>query len=548
MIAIHYTSLHTSAAEGRIFGVQVAVHNWLRAWFRYGATEKFHFLIGEKKEQDEILAIAAETGIDPKRIIMLDRRYVEENLAQFEMIFRPNPDSHNLFWQRQQLEKGFGFCGLAHAIAGTEAGKLLEQYCLAPSEETDAIVCPSQAVKSAIHSFWNLYGDYLRQRFGRRFHCPVQLPVIPLGVDVESLEAKTTADKRAAQRQKLGLADDDIALLWVGRLSSAIKAHPLAMFQAAERAAEATGVSVHLLMVGYFMPKEAEDQFRKLAHDFCKKVKVVFIPSDDPHFPDGLWAAGDIFLSLIDNMQESFGLTPIEAMAAGLPRVISDWDGYRDSVEHEVDGFLVPTLQPPPGSGEALSRLLLNEREMYGGFLAKTALSVAVDQVQAAEALTQLIKNKNRRTAIAEKARARVRATYDWKHIIPAYEALWKDLADRRRARVKTNADWPSLLPQSPDPFTMYAAYPSRALREDDKLVAMASTEVVRCLWSHEINVLGLDVMLTAEDTTKLIAYILAQGETPIRRLFLVFPFLDRARLWRTAGWLIKLGILGVRP
>ena len=124
-------------------------------------------------------------------------------------------------------------------------------------------------------------------------------------------------------------------------------------------------------------------------------------------FLTGLWAAGDIFLSLIDNMQESFGLTPIEAMAAGLPRVISDWDGYRDSVEHGEDGFLIPTLQPPPGTGEELSRLLLNEREMYGGFLAKSAFSVAVDQNAAAEAIALLIKDKSRRKIIAEKARAR---------------------------------------------------------------------------------------------------------------------------------------------
>ncbi len=84
---------------------------------------------------------------------------------------------------------------------------------------------------------------------------------------------------------------------------------------------------------------------------------------------------------LIDNMQESFGLTPIEAMAAGLPRVISDWDGYRDSVQHGEDGFLIRTIQPPRDTGRALSELLLGGREMYGGaFFGKSAMSVAVDQ------------------------------------------------------------------------------------------------------------------------------------------------------------------------
>ena len=90
------------------------------------------------------------------------------------------------------------------------------------------------------------------------------------------------------------------------------------MFQAAERVAVETGTPVHLVMVGYFVPPEARQQFQDLAHDFCPTAHIHFIASDDRRFPDGLWAAGDIFLSLIDNMQESFGLTPIEAMAAGL--------------------------------------------------------------------------------------------------------------------------------------------------------------------------------------------------------------------------------------
>ena len=41
-----------------------------------------------------------------------------------------------------------------------------------------------------------------------------------------------------------------------------------------------------------------------------------------------------------DNVQESFGLAIVEAMAAGLPVVASNWDGYRDTVEHGVTGIL----------------------------------------------------------------------------------------------------------------------------------------------------------------------------------------------------------------
>ena len=62
-----------------------------------------------------------------------------------------------------------------------------------------------------------------------------------------------------------------------------------------------------------------------------------------------LLAASDLFVSPVDNVQETFGLTPIEAMAAGLPSVVSDWDGYRDTVQHVEHGFRIPTLAPPAG-------------------------------------------------------------------------------------------------------------------------------------------------------------------------------------------------------
>ena len=548
-IAIHYTSVNLSAAVKEVFGIQVAISNWMKAFFRYGSPEKFNFLISDSKDLEEIEKMAADVKLDPKRLVAFDRRYARENFGHFDTIFRPDPHVQQLLWQRQQVpEPGFSFCGLAHAIGGLETGDLLERYCLSPSEKSDAIVCPSVAVKAAIGSFWDVYGDYIKTRFGALFKCPVQLPIIPLGIDIDRYEALGSSDKRADQRKKLGLSDDDIVLLWVGRLSHAIKAHPLAMYQAAERAAEKTGAKVHLIMLGYFVPEDAGPQFKKLAEEYCVKVKVSFIGNDDPRFPDGLWAAGDIFLSLIDNMQESFGLTPIEAMAVGIPRVISDWDGYRDSVTNGEDGFLIPTTQPPSGAGRALSELLVSGKEMYGGFLAKSALTVAVDQEAASDAIALLIKDKNKRKTIAEKARARVRPTYDWKHIIPAYENLWKELAAQRRRDHEgvRPIEWPSALPQVPDPYTMYRSYPTSALSESSKLTVSASQDMVKRLWSHEINVFAIDMMIPPDDTISLINKIASKGEIRIGDLLREAASFDKNQMWRTFGWLIKLGILRV--
>ena len=542
-IALHYTSIKPPTGQEReVFGLQVAIADWLKAYLRYARTEKFSFLIGDSAEWNEVQEIAAQAGVDPQRLVALDRRFPEQNLPQFSTVFRAEPDTRNLLWQRQ-LGGVFNFCGLAHAISGTEAGVALQEYCLAPSQETDAIICPSRAVQAAIRAFWDSYGDYLQKRFGARYRCPVQLPVIPLGIDVEKFAGKTSPDKRAVQRKNLGIAENDIVILWVGRLSAAIKAHPLAMFQAAERAAAKTGAKVHLVMVGYFVPQEADAQFKKLGVALCTQATVTFIATNDPRFPDGLWAAGDIFLSLIDNMQESFGLTPIEAMAAGLPRVLSDWDGYRDSVTDGEDGFLIRTTQPPAGNGFDLTAQVLSGREVYGGYLAKAALTVAVDAQQAGDRLAQLILDKNLRASMAEKARQRVRAIYDWRHIIPAYEDLWQDLAVRREKTAPKTA-WTSALPHLPDPYTMYETYPTARLSEGDYLSLAASFDQIELLLTHELNIYAHDVLMTPEDISALLSALAETGGATIAALFTRFPALDKPRLWRTVAWLQKLGII----
>jgi len=53
-------------------------------------------------------------------------------------------------------------------------------------------------------------------------------------------------------------------------------------------------------------------------------------------------------------------------------------------------------------------------------------------------------------------------------------------------------------------------------------------------------------MMIPPDDTTKLINYVSAQGTAAIGDVLKQHPTLDRAALWRTLAWLIKLGILRV--
>ena len=167
----------------------------------------------------------------------------------------------------------------------------------------------------------------------------MRLPVIPLGVDCDADASGTGTGAPGSGsgqgrelRDRLGIAADDIVVLFVGRLSFHGKAHPTPMYMAAAHAAERIeDRTTHLLLAGQFPNRATEKEFREAATRFCGGARAHFVDgSAGPRGPAirAAMQAADLFVSLSDNVQETFGLTPVEAMAAGLPCVVSDWSGH----------------------------------------------------------------------------------------------------------------------------------------------------------------------------------------------------------------------------
>ena len=70
-----------------------------------------------------------------------------------------------------------------------------------------------------------------------------------------------------------------------------------------------------------------------------------------------------------------------------------------------------------------------------------------------------------------------------------------------------------------------------------------ASIDAIRMLLGHDMNSLALDMMMGPEDVTKLVVSAVAADGISIGNLFRQFGKIDQAALWRTLGWLIKLGV-----
>jgi glycosyltransferase involved in cell wall biosynthesis len=178
------------------------------------------------------------------------------------------------------------------------------------------------AVSAAVQS-------QLRELGGFR---PARMHTVPNGVEPPS---PLSPQERRAVRETLGLLDEDYALICVARLVP-LKAHGV-LLEALTRLDACP--SVKLLLVG---TGPQDDQLRALARDWHLDSRVHFLGerTDVPR----LLQAADCFVLSSDT--EGLSCSILEAMAAGLPCVVTDVGGNRELVQPGLTGSLLPPRDP----------------------------------------------------------------------------------------------------------------------------------------------------------------------------------------------------------
>ena len=275
---------------------------------------------------------------------------------------------------------------MTHTIASRRALDDVADFIVAPTMPWDALICTSRAVHTAVSIVLKSVEEDLRNRLGAtRFTRPL-LPIIPLGIHTSQFSRREP--DRMRWRRKLGIGDDVIAVLFLGRLSVHSKAAPFQLAQAIECATRAEGRRYALIWAGPFSNDFQRKVFMETAKAMAPTVPFLHVDALDPEI-GSIWAAADIFCSLSDNVQESFGLAIVEAMAAGLPVVASNWDGYRDTVEHGVTGILVDSYMPPVSLADAAYRYM-NGEDSYDRYIGGLSQFCMVDVAETARWIARL--------------------------------------------------------------------------------------------------------------------------------------------------------------
>ena len=538
------------------FGKDIANLQLWQAMARYGGYQRIDILTYEPVSAVDISQDLFGERASATRI---ESGLIHNSAAPAESgaLLLGNPKLYDLAWMRRRraTDRAYSLVGLIHTVAPPEMRQWIAMTSVAPVHPWDALICTSPSVRANLQEMFAGWDEYLSERTGGAPPPHPSLPIIPLGVDGPAFAALADRpDARARARAAFVLSDSEVLVLWVGRLSYYEKAFPQAMFKAVQEASAKSATRVVFAMAGWFPGEADRAHYEQAALAYAPNVEVAFVDGNDKARLGEFWAGADIFLSLADNIQETFGITPLEAMASGLPVVVSDWDGYRANVRDGVEGFLVPTLLGPAGGGlgAGLVERHAIEAMSYQAYVGTVAQHTAVHIRRAAQALSDLIASPDLRQRMGAAGRERVRTTFDWPVIAKQIHALTDELA-AVRAAARDPAVGARSDPVKSDPFRAFSGFASHALTLETWLVAAASVTIDDVRRSSAVGLDGAFAGLRAppELCAEAFTFLTEHGGATVRQVLESVPTSQRRSLELGLAWMAKLGFvdwLGAEP
>ncbi len=324
----------------------------------------------------------------------------------------------------------FPICSVVHSLCWDN---LMSLYCYAwmLNEHQDCLVATSEAAEIAIAHILDQVDELICHRFGPSSDRIPRPRVVRgrLGVSTANLTQKSKAQCRA----DLDLPHAGSIFLYLGRLSQTYKADldPL-LLAFCEVTKTVRGAS--LVIAGNQHQKGYVSHLLEMGSSLGIADSLHFLCNFEDERKSVLYRAADVFVSPVDNVQETFGLSLLEAMSHGVPVIASDWSGYRDIVEHNVTGLLIPTLwlEEAPNPVNVYASVLRGAE--LETFLARRTM---VDVDQLTSAMIMLAENPALAKHLGDAGREHVAQRFAWDAVVLQYGALWKEQCHITQARVK---------------------------------------------------------------------------------------------------------------
>lgn len=455
-----------------INGRRVAGESFLKGFLRHADVDEFVILSKQAEEVEPVKALAADLrpGVAVRHASLMR----PTGIRPVETVFYPSPNFSFEAWRRAPYGTGaYALTGITHTTSTQAVMEGWLNLRVSPLAEWDAVICTSKAVQASVRFQLDLIDGHLKRQLNATLRPRPLLPVIPLGIHCDDFTPDPAAGK--ALRARIGAAEGDVVFTTIARLTPHEKFDPLPIYLAMQSAQKklGTGQKLHIAFCGVFREDYSRKVFEEGARRLMPDVGFVLLDGADPADRKAALSGADVFMFLIDNIQETFGLAPIEGMAAGLPLLVSDWDGMKDTVTPDV-GFRITSRTLP---GPHLAQEALRYQGGFDSYVQYCSITSALTEIDMGELTARIVDlalNPGLRKRMGAAGQARARATYDWRHVVPQMQALWGEQQARRtHADAKPARYAADALPVAPSPTALFGSYPTElASFADNRLVA----------------------------------------------------------------------------
>ena len=344
--------------------------------------------------------------------VLVDQRYMFlSNTAMFSRIsdFRSQLDATRM-----------PICALTHSLYTKELS-FGYSWLLLSAEPHDVIVASSNAAQQTLENCFATAIDRISERIAEaanQLRAP-RIVKIPFGTEIP----KQQDLNREHARSLLKIPVTAFVILYFGRITEEYKADLDPLLQAV-KCLDSHGCNPWLVLAGQVSDRAYMLHLERRLVALGLREKCICLENCPEFLKTPVYAACDVVVSPADSIQETFGLTILEAMAHSRPIIASNWSGYRDLVEDGVTGFLIRTIWPSEASEAASIMAPTASPLTTAHYLAQRT---TIDCGELIDRLTLFAKQPGLGILMGKTGRARVEEQYAWPLIASRFLALWEE-------------------------------------------------------------------------------------------------------------------------